>query len=106
MATADTPEGRDTEVFPKDFGEREQVSFPPMPGVDMGAMTLNTPSHLVTMQFVRAQGNFIRAMTYFLEEGRNVSEDKEYINHLTGYAKAQNDMIAAQQEFMRQLGIV
>lgn len=107
MTTADKPEERDTEVFPKEFGpQARDLGFPDLPGAGMGAMALYTPSHLVSMQFIKAQGNFIRSMTFFLEEGRNVSDDKEYISHLTGYAKAQNDMIAAQQEFMRQIGVL
>lgn len=66
--------------------------------------TVLVPGNMVTMRFIRAQGQFIRAMSYFMDEGRNVTDDKEYINHLTGYAAAQGLFIAAQQDFLKALG--
>lgn len=66
--------------------------------------TVIVPGQAAQMTFIRAQGQFIRAMSYFMDEGRNVSDDKEYINHLTGYAAAQGLFVAAQQDFLRALG--
>jgi hypothetical protein len=66
--------------------------------------TVIVPSPETSMRFIRAQGSFIRAMSYFMDEGRNVADDKEYINHITGYATAQGLFIAAQQDFLKALG--
>ena len=71
---------------------------------DQEMFNIVVPNNAVTMRFIRAQGSFIRAMSYFMDEGRNVSDDKDYINHLTGYATAQGLFIAAQQDFLKALG--
>jgi hypothetical protein len=56
------------------------------------------------MTFIRAQGAFIRAQSYFLEVGRNQTDDKDYIQHLTGFASAQAELIRAQQDFLKMFG--
>jgi hypothetical protein len=56
------------------------------------------------MTFIRAQGAFIRAQSYFLEVGRNQVDDKDYIQHLTGFATAQAELIRAQQDFLKMFG--
>jgi len=56
------------------------------------------------MTFIRAQGAFIRAQSYFLEVGRNQVDDKDYIQHLTGFASAQAELIRAQQDFLKMFG--
>jgi hypothetical protein len=56
------------------------------------------------MSFIRAQGAFIRAQSYFLEVGRNQADDKDYIQHLTGFATAQAELIRAQQDFLKMFG--
>lgn len=66
--------------------------------------TVIAPNTQTSMRFIRAQGQFIRAMSYFMDEGRHVTEDKAYIEHLTGYAAAQGLFIGAQQDFLKALG--
>lgn len=73
-------------------------------GVPPETYTVIVPTPEVSMRFIRAQGAFIRAMSYFMDEGRNIQDDKEYINHITGYATAQGMFIAAQQDFLKALG--
>jgi hypothetical protein len=66
--------------------------------------TAEVNSYDRVMTFIRAQGAFIRAQSYFLEVGRNQTDDKDYIQHLTGFATAQAELIRAQQDFLKMFG--
>lgn len=99
-----TPEERpDPNTVPMDQVGAD-MKFTPGPITDPETYTVNVPGQAAQMQFIRAQGAYIRAMSYFMDEGRHVGDDKEYINHITGYATAQGLFIAAQQNFLKALG--
>ena len=120
MATA-TPDDdkKDTLVLPGGVGpipddpiestRHEEIPKRVMPGMtdlleeNRSAVTELT-SYDRVMTFIRAQGAFIRAQSYFLEVGRNQVDDKDYIQHLTGFASAQAELIRAQQDFLKMFG--
>ena len=90
----------------RDMPSREEVrrDLPDMADMLTESPSKSMDSYDMVMTFIRAQGAFIRAQSYFLEQGRTELNDKLYIQHLTGFATAQATLIRAQQDFLRMFG--
>jgi hypothetical protein len=55
---------------------------------------------------VRAQAEYIKRQTHFLQESARTPEGPDYLKLVVGYSLAQSEFIAAMQSVLHQLGII